>query len=281
MARPLRIEYPGALYHVTARSSGRAEVFRDDGDREAFLATLGGIVGRLGWLCHAYCLMDDHYHLLVETPEANLSRGMRQLNGVYTQHFNRAHGRTGNVFQGRFKAVLVEKEAYLLELCRYMVLNPVRAGLVRAAKDWRWSSYRATAGKAPAPAFLTTDWVLARCPGDGGPRRAYRRFVAAGRGATPWQDRRHQIYLGSDAFVEAVTKALAPGAKSRKIPRPQRRRPAKALADYAATAPDRDEAIRAAWASGTYTLTEIATHFSLHYSRISRISRIARGKGKM
>ena len=140
MARPLRIEFPGALYHVTARGNARADIYLSDGDRAAFLALLARTLDRFGWLCHAYCVMSNHYHLLIETPRANLSRGMRHLNGVYTQSFNRIHGRVGHVFQGRYKAILVEQDAHLLELCRYVVLNPVRARLVARAGDWRWSS---------------------------------------------------------------------------------------------------------------------------------------------
>ena len=131
MARPLRLEFPGAVYHVTSRGNARAAIFLDDEDRPIFLGVLGAVVARFGWLCHAYCLMDNHYHLLLETPDPNLSRGMRQLNGVYTQRFNRRHGRVGHVLQGRFKAILVDRDGYLLELARYLVLNPVRAGRVK------------------------------------------------------------------------------------------------------------------------------------------------------
>src|SRR4030042_5793823 len=129
MARPLRIEFPGAVYHVTSRGNARQTIFIDDEDRGGFLDLLSIVVERFNWICHAYCLMGNHYHLLIETPDGNLSKGMRELNGIYTQHFNRRHGRVGHVFQGRFKAILVEKDSYLLELCRYIVLNPVRAGI--------------------------------------------------------------------------------------------------------------------------------------------------------
>ena len=127
MARPLRIEFPSALYHVTSRGDRREPIFEDDEDRRKFLRVLAETVDRFNWICHAYCLMTNHYHLVVETPEANLSKGMRQLNGVYTQASNRRHRRTGHLFQGRFKAILVDKDSYLLELTRYVVLNPVRA----------------------------------------------------------------------------------------------------------------------------------------------------------
>ena len=132
MARPLRIEFPDAVYHITSRGNGRADIYLDERDRESFLQILGDVCRRMRWVCYAYCLMTNHYHLVIETPDANLARGMRQLNGVYTQCFNRHHGHTGHVFQGRYKAILVDRDAYLLELARYVVLNPVRAGMVKS-----------------------------------------------------------------------------------------------------------------------------------------------------
>ena len=160
MARPLRLEFPGAIYHLTGRGNARQKIFFRDADRQLFLDVLARVVGRYGWICHAYCLMANHYHLLVETPKPNLSLGMRQLNGIYTQAFNRSHRRVGHLFQGRFKAILVEKESYLLELCRYIVLNPVRVKGNAQTGTWKWSSYRATAGLVSTPEFLTIDWVL-------------------------------------------------------------------------------------------------------------------------
>ena len=130
MTRPLRLEYPGAIYHITARGNARAPTYLHNQDRQLFLDVLAECIQRFSWLCHAYCLMDNHYHLMIETPEGNFSTGMRQLNGIYTQRFNRRHGRVGHVFQGRFKAILVERQSYLLELCRYVVLNPIRAKMV-------------------------------------------------------------------------------------------------------------------------------------------------------
>jgi REP element-mobilizing transposase RayT len=150
MSRPVRIEFPNALYHVTARGDRREDIFEDDVDRQAFLEIFGQVVKQFNWLCYAWCLMDNHYHLLIQTPYANLSKGMRQLNGVYTQSSNRRHARVGHLFQGRFKAILVDSDAYLLELARYVVLNPVRAGMVRKPDKWAWSSYRASMGLAPA-----------------------------------------------------------------------------------------------------------------------------------
>ncbi len=160
MARPLRLEFPGAVYHITARGNGRNDIFVDDQDRQQFIAILSETVERYNWLCHAYCLMDNHYHLLIETPDPTLSKGMRQLNGVYTQAFNRSHNRIGHVFQGRFKSIIVEKDDHLLQLCRYIVLNPVRAGMVKMVEQWIWSSYNSTAWKNKMPELLTIDWVL-------------------------------------------------------------------------------------------------------------------------
>ena len=140
MARPLRIEFPGALYHVTSRGNARGPIFLSDCDRFDFLCVLGEVVEQTGWQCHAYCLMPNHYHLLVQTPEANLSRGMRQLNGLYTQRLNRRHDRVGHLFQGRFKAILVERESQLLELARSVVLKPVRAAIATDPERYRWSS---------------------------------------------------------------------------------------------------------------------------------------------
>ena len=181
MARPLRIEYPGAVYHVTSRGNAQENIFTGDTDRQIFLEVLGSVVKKYNWLCHAYCLMDNHYHILVETPDPNLSLGMRQLNGVYTQDFNRRHKRVGHIFQGRYSSILVEKNAHLLELCRYIVLNPVRAGMVNKPDDWWWGSYQATAYSVAAPEFLSVNWILAQFGKTKNQAcTAYRNFIAEG-----------------------------------------------------------------------------------------------------
>jgi len=242
MSRPLRLEHPGALWHVTSRGNERREIFRDDPDRELFLETLGRVVAMFRWRLYAWVLMNNHYHLLFETPEPNLSRGMRQLNGIYTQRFNRRHRRAGHLMQGRFKAILVEKEPHLLELCRYVVLNPVRAGAARSARDWRWSSYRATAGYAPSPGWLDIDGVLSLFGGRrAAARERYRSFVSDGIRAeyAPWQALTHQVLLGGEEFVD-LARSLAGGyALGREVPRAQRdlRRPTlEAIARKAARA---------------------------------------------
>jgi len=268
MARPLRIEYPGAVYHITSRGNARQDIFLDDEDRRVFLELLSQTVERFNWLCHAYCLMDNHYHLLVETLAPTLSRGMRQLNGVYTQKFNRRHGRVGHLFQGRYKAILVEKESHLLELCRYVVLNPVRAGLVRWAGDWPWSSYRATAGLEEAPPFLNTDWVLAQFAGEGEKaRRAYQEFVAQGLGKSPWDALRGQVFLGSEEFLKSLP--LPKGERLKEVPQAQRLANRPALGEIFQNRAV-DEAIALAYREYGYTLQEIAAHLGVHYSTVSR-----------
>src|SRR3970040_1017299 len=209
MARPLRLEFAGALYHLTSRGDHRDKIFLDDEDRRTFLDLLGKEILQQHWICYAYCLMDNHYHLLIETPEPNLVRGMRRLNGVYTQAFNRRHGRVGHVFQGRYKGILVDKDSYALELCRYIVLNPVRAGMVRHPQDWRWSSYQATAGPSAAPDWLDVDWLLRQFAHETRRARyAYRRFVSAGIGrASPWVQLRGQIWLGGEEVLAQIENA--------------------------------------------------------------------------
>lgn len=150
MARPLRLEFEGAIYHVTARGDRREPIFQDDSDRKMLLAIMGQALERFEAVLCAYCLMENHYHFVLRTHQPNLSRLMRHINGVYTQAFNRRHAQVGHLFQGRFKALLVDKDAYLLEVCRYVDLNPVRAGIVKQPGDWVWSSYRAHTEQAGA-----------------------------------------------------------------------------------------------------------------------------------
>ena len=270
MARPLRIEFEGALYHVMARGNARGKIFKDDGDRTAFLSQLSKVAERFVWRVWAYCLMGNHYHLLIETGKPTLSRGMRELNGVYTQAFNRRHRRVGHVLQGRYKAVLVDRDAYLLELQRYIVLNPVRARLCAGAAQWRWSSYRATMGKAPALGCAAVDDTLAMFGAQRSrSRQAYARFVAAGVGAPdPTSAVTAQAFLGDEAFVASAARQAR--KMSKEIPR--RQRAWKTLAQFAREHA-RDDAIRAAHATGTFTLTAIGAHFGLHYATISRIAR--------
>ena len=162
MPRSHRLELAGGIFHITARGNRKHDIFVDDGDRHIFLHLFAATVGHCGWRCHAYCLMPNHFHLVIETLEANLSAGMQRLNGTYAQWFNHRHGLCGHVFQGRFHSTLVENDAHLLELSRYIVLNPTRAGLCLDPTEWTWSSLSATLGRITAPGFLTVDWLLSQ-----------------------------------------------------------------------------------------------------------------------
>lgn len=273
MARPLRLEFAGALYHITARGDQREEIYLDDEDRTRFLTLLGEVCQRFNWTTHAYCLMTNHYHLVIETPDANLSAGMRQLNGVYTQRFNRRHRRVGHVFQGRYHAVIVQKDAYLLELIRYVVLNPVRAHMVLEAGQWPWSSYRAMIGKARPPGWLETDWLLAQFASARTEAvRLYTKFVGEGLSSTsPWEALKHQTILGDDEFVAKFRDARGPEQLS-EIPKTQRRPLAKSLEEYRATY-SQEEAMARAYLSGAYTMKQIGDFFAVHYMTVSRAVR--------
>jgi putative transposase len=285
MARPLRIQYPGALYHVTSRGNARYPIFRDDLDRKAFLEVLVTVTEDSHWHCHAYCLMTNHYHLVIETPEANLSGGMRQLNGVYTMRFNWRHRTVGHVFQGRFRAILIQRESHLLEVCRYVVLNPVRAQEVKKPEDWKWSSYLGTAGLAEPHDCLVADWVLGQF---GKTRRSaergYRDFVKAGIGeGSIWDGVKAQSVLGDDSFVKKL-EPYAKGAKEfKEIPRAQRYLDRPGLEELFSRSMEQDSKLRnrkiaEAIREWGYSQKEIASCLGIHYSTVSRIWKDTRSK---
>ena len=281
MARPLRLEFSGALYHVTSRGDGREDIYGAAGDRRMFLDLLAGVWGRFNWTIHAYCLMTNHYHVVVETVEGNLAKGMRQLNGVFTQYVNRRHERAGHVFQGRYQAILVEKHAYLLELARYVVLNPVRARMVAQAEDWPWSSYRAMIGVEPAPPWLAVEALLR---GFGRTRRIARMkyidFVRAGVGLPSiWDDLRGQIYLGGEAFVQRMAALAADESEALEVPRAQRRPQAQPLSHFVHAYADPKEGMTRAYRTGDYTLAQVAQAFGVHYATVSRAVRGTRPVG--
>ena len=282
MSRPLRIEFSGALYHITARGDRREAIYEDDEDRRSFLDILGTVTEEFNWVCHAYCLMGNHYHLLVETPDGNLAKGMRQLNGVYTQWSNRRHRRAGHLFQGRYKAILVDKDAYLLELCRYVVLNPVRAGMVKTPRQWRWSSHRAMLGVQSAPEWLSVKALLSHFGrGLAVARTRYERFVAQGTQATsPWDDVKGQIFLGDERFVARMQRNLGPRADDNNIPRAQRRGPAPTLASIERAHKERNRAIVAAHDTGHYSYAQIGKHFGVHFTTVGRIVRTGKAVRK-
>ncbi|MFC1800302.1 transposase [Candidatus Eisenbacteria bacterium] len=210
MARPLRLEIANGMYHITSRGNRRRTIYMDDRDRRHFLSQVSTAVDEFGWLVHAYCLMPNHYHLLVETPLPNLSMGMKKINGLYAQAFNLRHGRTGHVFQGRFHSILVDKDDYLLRLSRYIVLNPVRAKLVALPEQWAWSSYRAAIGTGPRPRFLVSDQILGQFGSDRTEaRRGYISFVTSNLAQrAPWDNLLGGAILGSEDFLTAISRKV-------------------------------------------------------------------------
>jgi REP element-mobilizing transposase RayT len=280
MARPLRIEYEGAVYHITTRGNARRPIFKDNKDLLNFLNILQQVNKRYNWICHAYCLMNNHYHLVIETPDGNLSRGMRQLNGVYTQAFNKRHKRVGHIFQGRYKAILIQKESHLLEVCRYVVLNPVRAKMVEQPEQWKWSSYQSTAGRGKPHPCLQTDWVL----GQFGRRRehaerSYREFVKAGiRKKDLWKDVQGQSILGEEGFGDTLLDYVKGYQEIQDIPKSQRYIDRPELHDIItekelSDKKKRNQKIIEAIERYGYSQREIARYLGMHYASISRLAR--------
>lgn len=211
MHRPPRLEYQNALYHVTSRGARRGAIFRDDDDRTRWLAILATALRACDAHVFAYCLMGNHYHLVVQTRQANLSVLMHRINSIYSPAFNRRHGQCGSLLESRFKAVHVDRDAYLLQACRYVDLNPVRAGLVESPVEWAWSSYRAHTGRQPPAPWLATaelhGVLLGSVPEDAvqiaEASRRYADWVDAGRGSQLWKESlRRGRFLGDEAFVE-------------------------------------------------------------------------------
>jgi len=273
MARPLRIEFPGALYHITARGNEKNKIFFQKSDMNDFLNILCRVTKRYHLILHSYCLMHNHYHLLVETPEGNLSRGMRQLNGVYTQHINNKYKRVGHLLQGRYKSILVDKENYLVQLSSYIALNPVRAKLVTDPKDWLWSSYAQCIGFKKGIHCLFTDGILAQF---GSKRKvamkAYQEYVFLDIGAeSPLKQVKGQILLGSEDFISKMDQRIKQKEKLSEIPRSQLYASRPTL-DKIFQGKDKKELkiYRASLAYG-YTLKKIAEFLGVHYTTVSKI----------
>jgi len=286
MARPLRIEYPGAFYHVTARGNERKDIFLDDSDREKFLSYLETAFLRYKAAIHVYCLMSNHYHLLIETPEGNLSQIMRHINGAYTTYVNSKRQRTGHLFQGRYKAILVEADEYAGELSRYMHLNPVRAGIVTKPEDYDWSSYRYYLGKDKAPKWLTKKFILKYFGGKTSrAQTAYQDFINAMSNKeyeSPLQKTVASTILGNREFVEEIKgKYLEGKVPDRNLP---------ALRQLKMTSvKDIEKEVEALFGKGTMrakkaslylchtysgrSLKEIGTHFHMGESAVSQASR--------
>lgn len=286
MARPLRIEYPGAFYHVTARGNERKDIFRDERDKERFLAYLESSVVRYKGEIHAYCLMNNHYHLLLSTPAGNLSQIIRHINGAYTVFFNKRHHRFGHLFQGRYKAILVEADEYAGELSRYIHLNPVRAGLVKLPEEYPWTSYLNYIGEKKAPKWQTIEWLLryfGRALEEA--KKQYRVFVEARIGVSeenPLKEAIASTILGSPDFVEEIKrKYLAGRERDRDVPAVAaliRQAPQRIAERVQLEFQDRPEHARkvAIYLSHRFSglsLKEIGKHFGIKESAISQASR--------
>ncbi len=218
MARPLRITYPGAFYHITSRGNERKQIFKSLADKEKFLIYLESATRRYDAIIHVYCLMGNHYHLLLETPSGNLSQIMRHINGAYTTYFNTKRQRAGHLLQGRFKAILIDMDEYSTELSRYIHLNPIRAKMVDKLQDYRWSSYLDYIGNRKPPAWLERDFIL----GYFGKRpsiaeKNYRGFIDAKLGKkykSPLTEVVGSAVLGSADFVKEIKKRFIEGKKA-------------------------------------------------------------------
>ncbi len=222
MARPLRIEYEGALYHITARGNEQNPIYREKGDYQKFLEILSELPQRYNVIIHGYVLMGNHYHLLIETPKGNITRVMHYLNATYTGYFNKKYKRIGHLFQGRYKGFLIEKERYLLSISRYLHLNPVRAGVVKRPEEYIWSSYPAYTGRRKE-GWLTCDWILGQYSRDEArAKRLYRAFINEGLTLreSPFDTLKAGI-LGSEGFIEEIKKKIKL-KKHREIPESKR-----------------------------------------------------------
>lgn len=254
MARPLRIEFAGALYHVMSRGNERRRIVQDDTDRTRRLDWLRRTVETYGWRLHAFALMNNHDHLYVETPEPNLSAGMQHLNGSYTSYYNKRHRRNGHLFQGRYKAQLIENEGYYWELSRYIHLNPVRAKLVDRPEQWRWSSYPGYHRAARQLPWVSYRRVLREFGrGVEQARREYRRFVAAGVASIPscpWKDAEQGLIVGGERFVESIRQMLGGRKADQSLPALQALRPRPSLEQIVAAVAESFGTDLSGWLAG-------------------------------
>jgi len=221
MGRPLRVEYRGALYHITSRGNERKKVFVDDGDRKKFLAILEDYHNRYGILIHSFVLMDNHYHLILETPKGNLLKVMHGLNGGYTGYFNRKYGRNGHLFQGRYKGIIIDKDSYLIPLSRYVHLNPVRARIAERPEQYRWSSYPGYIGRGKEYEWVEYSWILSQFGSRRlGARRKYRMYTEEAlrkKIENPLKSLHSQVILGGEEFVKRIRGMLTGKALSNEI----------------------------------------------------------------
>ena len=275
MSRPLRIEFPGATYHVESKAGSGNEVFRDEDDKKSFLNVLANVVARFGWLVHSYSVMNGSYRIILEVPKGNLSRGMRQLNGVYTQIYNKKHDLSGPVFQGRFKSILFEKKSFLLPLCKHVVSRD-SDGQNFKYEGYKWSSYRATAGEKTPPEFLHLADVLAFFGKEKTQsHKKYIKYVSESLGGeSPLAKIKNQVLLGSPRFLNEMQPILQGQRLEKKSPkRATRRKSLRALFKKVETKSrhERNQLINRAHLEYGYTLMEIGDQLGLHYTTVSKV----------
>ncbi|MTW13785.1 LacI family DNA-binding transcriptional regulator [Pseudoduganella eburnea] len=271
MNRPLRIELDNSLYHITARGDRQDKIFRSDNDRLTWLSLLGETCERFNFSVRSYCQMTNHFHILLETANGELGRGMCHLNGKYSRYFNRTHGLVGHVFQGRYKAILCQTELYQHELSRYIELNPVRAKIVAHPVDWPWSSYAAKMGLVDSPIWLRSDEILAQFGGDrSSAMDAYQQFVLAGLGGkSPLANVSNHLILGDEIFQASIIGQPIDG-NPLEVVRAQRRAVARPLKDYFSEYRNPKEAMARAYSSLAYSMPEIAQHAGVSVKTVSR-----------
>ncbi len=278
MARPLRIQYPGAMYHIISRGIGRMTIFHNEKDWKKFIQFMERVIQQHNWICHAYCLMGTHYHIFLETPDANMIVGMKYLNQLYSQFYNWKYRRVGPVLQGRYKSWLVEREEKFLDNCRYIVNNPVDAEMVEHPSEWPWSSFRATRGIEKTPGYLETDFLLRHFSSSRKKaQQMYEDFVLAGIGMdSPLKEAKNQIFLGSDSFIaEAMQHADCTGMLI-DIPKTQKLAARPTLGGIFGNSNQtskklRNSRIKKAFEKHQYTLREIGQHLQLHPDYLSRL----------
>ena len=299
MGRAWRIEFEGALYHILSRGNEQKDIFYDDQDRQLFLQTIGEMSERFDIDVFAYVLMGNHYHLLLKTNLANLSKSMQWLGVTYTRRFNLRHFRSGHLFQGRFKSIIVQNDAYLMQLSCYIHRNPLRAGIVERLADYPWSSYKVYAYSEKAPEWLITKPILSQLKGKE-QHKIYREKVQfyAKEEKKLWEDLRHGMIIGSKRFVDKIRSAYLPEKPHKEIP--QQRDLAKGIDPIAMLKEaswridcdldhfkhttriakkerdDRDLLVLSAWKTGLLTNDEIGRIFGMTYSSVSHIVRSVR-----
>jgi REP element-mobilizing transposase RayT len=302
MSRAWRIEYKGALYHLLSRGNEGGDIFVDGDDRQSFLDTIEEMTQRFEMDVFAYVLMSNHYHLLIRTRRANLKKAMHWFGTTYTQRFNRRHFRSGHLFQGRYQSIIVENEAYLLQLSYYIHRNPLRAGIVRRLADYRWSSYKVYAYGRKTPKWLSTDLILSQFEGEQDRHKSYREKVQkyAQEEKRPFEDLRHGLVVGSLQFAEKVRKKYLPSRLEPAMPQQRQLANTVDLQSFLATAGKRlqcdvEEFVQAGrlsgaekdkrdllvyfiWQAGHLSNEQIGNLFGISYSAVSHIVRLFKAK---